>query len=87
MLPAIGGAIVTGGLLAFGRALGEFGSIVVVAGNIPRLTQTAPTFIYGQVESHDERGASAVSLVLLALSFGLMLGIDAIQRRRGRSRG
>jgi sulfate transport system permease protein len=87
VLPAITPALVTGALLAFGRALGEFGSIVVVAGNIPRKTLTAPTYIYGQIESQNERGASAVSLVLLALSFALLLGLDWIQRRRSKPRG
>jgi sulfate/thiosulfate transport system permease protein len=87
VLPAITPALVTGALLAFGRALGEFGSIVVVAGNIPRKTLTAPTYIYGEIESQNERGASAVSLVLLALSFALLLGLDWIQRRRSEPRG
>ena len=82
VLPAILPAIVTGGLLAFGRALGEFGSIVVVAGNIPRRTLTAPIYVYGEIESQGERSASAVSIVLLALSFGLLFGLDFLQRRR-----
>jgi sulfate transport system permease protein len=86
VLPTITPAVMTGSLLAFGRALGEFGSIVVVAGNLPRRTLTAPIYIYGQVESHNERGASAVSIVLLALSFGLLFGIDSMQRRRARAR-
>jgi sulfate/thiosulfate transport system permease protein len=87
VLPAITPAVLTGSLLAFGRALGEFGSIVVVAGNLPRRTLTAPIYVYGQVESHNERGASAVSIVLLALSFGLLFGIDWMQRRAARAHG
>ncbi|HEY6065716.1 MAG TPA: sulfate ABC transporter permease subunit CysT [Thermoanaerobaculia bacterium] len=82
VLPAILPAAVSGALLTFARALGEFGSIVVVAGNIPRRTLTAPVYVYGEVEAHNERGASAMSVVLLALSFGLLLLLDWRQRRR-----
>ena len=82
VLPAIFPAAVSGALLSFGRALGEFGSIVVVAGNIPRRTLTAPVYVFGEVEAHNERGASAMSVVLLALSFSLLLILDWRQRRR-----
>jgi sulfate transport system permease protein len=82
VLPAIFPAAVSGALLSFARALGEFGSIVVVAGNIPRRTLTSPVYVYGEVEAHNERGASAMSVVLLALSFGLLLLLDWRQRRR-----
>ena len=84
ILPAISPAILTGALLSFARALGEFGSLVVVAGNIPRSTLTAPVYIFGQIESQNQAGASAVSLVLLALSFALMLFVDWMQERRER---
>lgn len=83
IFPALSPAIVTGALLSFARALGEFGSIVIVAGNIPRRTLTAPVYIFGQIESENQRGASAVSLVLLALSFALMWLADWWQTRRG----
>jgi sulfate transport system permease protein len=82
VLPTIFPAAVSGALLSFARALGEFGSIVVVAGNIPRRTLTSPVYVYGEVEAHHERGASAMSVVLLALSFGLLLLLDWRQRRR-----
>jgi sulfate/thiosulfate transport system permease protein len=81
ILPAISPAIITGSLLCFARALGEFGSIVVVAGNIPGRTLTAPVYVYGQLESYNTRGASAMSLLLLALSFTLMLVVDWMQKR------
>jgi sulfate transport system permease protein len=81
VLPTITPAIVTGSLLSFARALGEFGSIVVVAGNIPGVTLTAPVYIYGQIESQNQRGASAMSIVLLALSFTLIVTVEWLQGR------
>ncbi|HET9533038.1 MAG TPA: sulfate ABC transporter permease subunit CysT [Blastocatellia bacterium] len=82
VLPAISPAIVTGALLTFARAIGEFGSIVIVAGNIPGRTLTAPVHVFGQIESENVRGASAMSILLLALSFILMLSVDWMQRRK-----
>jgi sulfate transport system permease protein len=87
ILPALTPAILTGSLLSFARALGEFGSIVVVAGNIPRYTLTTPVYLYGQIESQNQQGASAMSILLLSLSFGLMLLVDWLQERRGRGYG
>jgi len=87
ILPAIRPAVLTGALLSFARALGEFGSIVIVAGNIPRSTLTAPVYIFGQIESQNQRGASAMSLLLLALSFTLMMFVDWIQERQGGGHG
>jgi len=81
VLPAILPAVVTGSLLAFARALGEFGSIAIVAGNIPHKTLVAAYYVYGQVEAQNPRGASAVSVVLLALSFTLMFLVDWLQER------
>jgi len=82
ILPAIRPAILTGALLSFARALGEFGSLVIVAGNIPRHTLTAPVYIFGQIESQNQRGASAMSVLLLGLSLALMLFVDWIQERQ-----
>src|SRR6266545_1344960 len=82
VLPTIFPAAASGALLSFARALGEFGSIVAVAGNIPRRTLTAPVYVFGEIEAHNERGASAMSIVLLALSFGMLLLLDWRQRRR-----
>jgi sulfate transport system permease protein len=89
VLPTIAPAIVTGSLLSFGRALGEFGSIVVVAGNIPGRTLTAPVYVYGQIESQNQRGASSMSVLLLGLSFTLILLVEWIQSRNpgGRDAG
>lgn len=84
VLPALGPAIVSGTLLSFSRALGEFGSIVVVAGNIPRRTLTAAVFVFGEIESGDPQAASAMALVLIAVSFSTLLVVGAFERRRGR---
>ena len=82
VLPAILPAVTTGSLLNFGRALGEFGSIVVVSGNIPRRTLTAAVYVYGQIESQDQHAASAMSILLLCISFLLLVLADLMQRRR-----
>jgi sulfate transport system permease protein len=81
VLPTISPAIITGSLLSFARALGEFGSIVVVAGNIPLRTLTAPVYIYGQIESNNQRAASSMSVLLLTLSFTLIVTVEWMQSR------
>jgi sulfate transport system permease protein len=85
VLPTIAPALITGSLLCFGRALGEFGSVVVVAGNIPGVTLTAPVYVFGQIESQNQRGASAMSILLLALSFTLIVTVEWMQGRNRRS--
>jgi sulfate transport system permease protein len=82
LLPTIAPAVLTGSLLSFARALGEFGSIVIVAGNIPGRTLTAPVYLFQQIESGNERGAGAISIVLLAVSFTMMILLDWQQRRK-----
>jgi sulfate transport system permease protein len=84
VFPTIAPALITGSLLCFARALGEFGSVVVVAGNIPGVTLTAPVYVFGQIESQNERGASAMSILLLALSFTLIVTVEWLQ---GRNKG
>ncbi|HZM87863.1 MAG TPA: sulfate ABC transporter permease subunit CysT [Blastocatellia bacterium] len=85
VLPTITPALITGSLLCFARALGEFGSVVVVAGNIPGVTLTAPVYVFGQIESQNQRGASAMSILLLALSFTLILTVEWMQGRNRKS--
>jgi sulfate transport system permease protein len=85
VLPTIAPALLTGSLLCFARALGEFGSVVVVAGNIPGVTLTAPVYVFGQIESQNQRGASAMSVLLLALSFTLIVTVEWMQGRNRRS--
>ncbi len=79
--PAIRQAIVTGGLLSFARALGEFGAITIVAGNIPMKTETATTYLFGQVEAGNFQAASAVSVILLIVAFVITLTVDYMESR------
>lgn len=81
LLPAIAPAIASGTLLSFARALGEFGAIIVVAGNFPMRSQTAAVYVLGEIESENPIGASAMSTFLLALAFSLMVAVDWLQRR------
>lgn len=81
-LPALLPALVSGTLLSFARAIGEFGAIVVVAGNIPLRSQTAAVYVYGEIESGSQRDASAMSLVMLAIALGTMSLVDWLSRRR-----
>jgi sulfate transport system permease protein len=80
VLPNLVPAILSGAAMSFARAVGEFGSVVLIAGNIPFHTQLASVYIFGQVESDDPVGAAAVAVVLLALSLVVLLGIAALGR-------
>lgn len=86
LLPTLLPAILTGSILAFTRALGEFGSVVLVAGNIPFRSQTAPVYIYGQIESGRPQAAAAVSVLLLAISLSTILLLNRTQNRESRER-
>jgi sulfate transport system permease protein len=86
-LPTLWPAILTGSALSFSRALGEFGSVVMVAGNRPLATKTAPMYIFGEVESGNRPGAFVVSAVLLAFSLGTLIVLNRLQRREGRDHG
>lgn len=85
ILPSMLPGMVSGGMLAFSRALAEFGAVVLVAGNIPGRTLVASVFVYGEVESDNPVGAAAVSVILLTLSFFILWGINIVQTR-GRRR-
>jgi sulfate transport system permease protein len=82
VLPNLVPAIVSGAALAFARAVGEFGSVVLISGNIPRHTEVASVLVYGQIESDAPASAAAVSVVLLAISLVVLL---AIRRLGGRA--
>jgi sulfate transport system permease protein len=80
-LPALWPAILTGSALAFSRALGEFGSVIMISGNRPLSTKTAPMHIFGEIESGNRHAAMAVSAVLLAVSLGILIVLNLLQRR------
>src|SRR6266508_4608944 len=82
VLPAIALPLTTGALLSFARAIGEFGAIVVVAGNIPLRSQTAAVYVFGEIESENQRAASAMSIVMLAIAFALVVLVDYLQRKK-----
>jgi sulfate/thiosulfate transport system permease protein len=87
VLPNVLPAILSGVALAFARAVGEFGSVVLVSGNIPFRTEVASVYILGRIESGDPGGAAAVSLVLLTISFAVLLLIGGVRRRVTRHDG
>ncbi|MGH2997188.1 MAG: sulfate ABC transporter permease subunit CysT [Gaiellaceae bacterium] len=80
VLPNLRPAIISGAALAFARAVGEFGSVILISGNIPFQTEVASVHIFGQIESDNVTGAAAVSVLLLALSFVVLFGLDALRR-------
>jgi sulfate transport system permease protein len=83
VLPTLRPAILAGVGLAFGRAVGEFGSIVLISGNLPYKTEVASVFVFGQIESGNVEGAAAVSVLLLVVSFVVLLAIAAFARTKG----
>ncbi len=87
ILPSLTPAILAGSALGFARAVGEFGSLVLLTGNIPFKTQAASVFIFSQVESDDVTGAAAVSVVLLAISLLVLLALGWLSRRAVRNGG
>ena len=84
VLPTITPALLSGVALAFARAIGEFGSIVLISGNIPFKTEVASVFIAGRIEGDDLSGASAMSVVLLLLSLVVLAAIGGVSRWRSR---
>jgi len=79
VMPTLLPAVLTGAALSFSRAIGEFGSIAIVAGNIPFKTQVASVYIYGELESYNQQGALGVSVVLLLCSFIILVLLNFIQ--------
>jgi sulfate transport system permease protein len=85
IFPAVLPALVTGTALAFARAVGEYGSVVFISGNMPMKTEIVPLLIITKLEQYDYAGATAVALVMLVASFALLLAINLLQwaaRRR-----
>jgi sulfate/thiosulfate transport system permease protein len=82
VLPSLRGAIVSGAGLGFARALGEFGSVVLISGNLPFRTEVASVFVFGQIENDNVPAAAAVSVVLLLISFSLLLALQFFAGRQ-----
>jgi sulfate transport system permease protein len=80
-LPSITPALVTGAALTFARAVGEYGSIVFIAGNMPFRTEIAPVLIMTRIDEFDDGAATAIATVLLAISLGLLLLIGRLRDR------
>jgi sulfate transport system permease protein len=87
LFPTLWPALVTGFALAFARAVGEYGSVVFISGNMPLKTEIAPLLIVTQLEQWNYAAATAIAAVLLVISFVLLLGINAFQRYGSRRFG
>ena len=79
MIPPLIPAIITGFALAFARAVGEYGSVIFIAGNIPYVSEIAPLLIIIKLEEFNYAGATAIATVMLAISFGTLLLINLLQ--------
>ncbi len=79
MLPAIAPALLSGVGLAFARAVGEYGSVIFIAGNLPKVSEIAPLIVVIRLEQFDYAGAAAVGLAMVVISFGSLLLINAAQ--------
>lgn len=85
VLPALAPALVTGFALAFARAVGEYGSVIFIAGNLPMISEITPLIIITKLEQYDYAGATTVAAVMLVVSFVLLLVINALQAWTARS--
>lgn len=83
ILPEVRPALLTGFALAFARGLGEYGSVIFIAGNMPMRSEIAPLMIVTKLEQYDYAGATAIAVVMLVISFALLLLINLLQRRSG----
>src|SRR3989344_4422767 len=87
ILPSITPALLTGFAMAFARAVGEYGSVIFIAGNMPMVSEITPLIIIGKLEQYDYAGATAVAVVMLVISFILLLVINALQAWQRRHAG
>lgn len=81
IFPTIAPALLTGFALAFARAIGEYGSVIFIAGNMPLVSEIVPLLIIARLEQYDYSGATAIALVMLIISFLLLLLINLLQAR------
>jgi len=87
ILPTILPALLTGFALAFARGLGEYGSVIFIAGNMPMVSEITPLVMIGKLEQYDTAGAAAVAVVMLALAFVLLFLINSLQAWQRRRMG
>ena len=87
IFPSIAPALLTGFAMAFARAIGEYGSVIFIAGNMPFVSEIVPLIIIGKLEQYDYAGATAVAAVMLLVSFVLLLLINALQSWQRRRSG
>ena len=87
IFPTIAPALLTGFAMAFARAIGEYGSVIFIAGNMPMISEITPLIIIGKLEQYDYAGATAVAVVMLGISFILLLIINALQAWQRRRSG
>jgi len=89
VLPVALPSLITGFALAFARAIGEYGSVIFIAGNMPMVSEITPLLIITKLEQYDYTGATAIAVVMLVVSFVLLLAINALQawtrKRQGQS--
>ena len=83
LLPTIFPAAITGFAMAFARAVGEYGSVIFIAGNMPMRTEITPLLIITKLQEYDYRGATAIAVAMLVVSFVLLLPINLLQRWSG----
>lgn len=81
VLPALLPALVTGFALSFARSVGEYGSVIFIAGNLPMVSEIAPLLIVVRLEQFDYAGAAAIGLIMLAAAFAILLALGLVQSR------
>jgi sulfate transport system permease protein len=86
LLPALAPALITGMASAFARGVGEYGSVIFIAGNLPMVSEIAPLLIVIKLEQYDYAGAASIGLVMLAISFTLLFVINSLQAWAGKRR-
>jgi sulfate/thiosulfate transport system permease protein len=79
ILPALAPALLTGLALAFARGIGEYGSVIFIAGNLAYVSEIAPLLIVVKLEEYDYAGATGIAAIMLAISFSMLLAINFIQ--------
>ena len=85
--PAVAPALLSGTTMAFARGLGEYGSVIFIAGNLPGVSEILPLLIVARLEAYDFTGATVLAFGMLAVSFGLLLAVNLIEAWHGRRSG